>query len=113
MIEWNFLPNAAHVKSVLTSLKEHPDAWEKAWKATWSADREKAWGDLWYASKDAVKDAGKDAAKSACLALLAYDNSEKYLEMTPEQVALSKDPAAILMLPAIIAFANIEQEKTK
>lgn len=96
-------------------------AWEAAWSAAcnaawfavWSADRDAAWsatgpavgGAVGGAANDAANDAAKNAAWDAINALIAYDDSAKYLDMTYEELQswaiLSEDPAAILLLPYV------------
>jgi hypothetical protein len=47
------------------------------------------------------------------MALIAWDTSAKYLDMSSDQLTvwmhLSEDPAAVLMLPAVIAFEKINE----
>jgi hypothetical protein len=53
------------------------------------------------------------AARGATAALIAYDDASKYLEMPSDHLRiwaiLSEDPAAILLLPAVIAFERISE----
>ena len=76
--KWAHLPNATHIDWVINSVKTNPNAWGLV-----------------------VRDAAWDAA----LALVAYDDCEKYLDMTPDALqvwaVLSDDPAAILLLPMV------------
>ena len=108
MSEWSHLPNAAHIDRVITSLKSHPHIWYAAWDEAWGAAR--------GAARDAVLDATRGAAREVILALVAYDNSAKYLNMTVDQLnmwaILSEDPAAILLLPAVIALERISELET-
>ena len=101
MSEWSHLSNAPHIDRVLESVKSHFEIWTGAMVATRSA----AW--------DAAWDAAGDAAWSASMALIAYDDSAKYLDMPSEQLRvwsiLSEDPAAILLLPAVVAFERINE----
>ncbi len=96
MSEWSHLPNAKHVDRVLESFKSHPEKWEAAWDAAYDAAYDAAWG------------AAYDAAYYAAVALIAWDHSEKYLDMTPDELRiwgrLSDDPACILLLPMIIVL---------
>lgn len=89
MNEWNNLPNAAHIDRILASLKSHPDAWSAASRAAGDA----AWG--------------------ANAALIAWDNSAKYLDISSDQLKvwmhLSDDPAAVLILPAVIALEKVKE----
>jgi hypothetical protein len=47
------------------------------------------------------------------MALIAWDNSAKYLDMSSDQLKvwmhLSDDPATVLLLPAVIAFEKINE----
>jgi hypothetical protein len=49
----------------------------------------------------------------AVKALIAYDDASKYLEMASDQLhvwaILSETPAAVLLLPAVIAFERIRE----
>ena len=93
MSEWSHLSNAPHIDRVLESVKSHFEIWTGAMVAAWSA----AWSE----------------ARSASMALIAYDDSAKYLDMPSEQLRvwsiLSEDPAAILLLPAVVAFERINE----
>ena len=117
---WSHLPNAAHIDRVLASLKAHPDAWgatgssaarEAAWDAAWDAVCDAVWDEAWEAAWTAAVAIG--AARGAIVALIAWDNSAKFLDMTPDELefwaALSKDSAAILILPAVRAFEQIKE----
>ncbi len=124
MSEWSHLPNAKHVDRVLESFKSHPEKWEAAWDAAYDAAYDAAWGAAydaayyaaWEAAWDAAYDAAYDAAWGAAydaayyaaVALIAWDHSEKYLDMTPDELRiwgrLSDDPACILLLPMIIVL---------
>ena len=138
---WSHLPNAVHIDRVLASVKAHPGVWSSAWYAAsdWSGDRARAAASdaertaartaAWDAARDAERtaartaardevryaawDAASAAARGAISALIAYDNSAKFLDMTSNELkmwgALSEDPAAILMLPAVIAFEKISE----
>ena len=127
MSEWSHLPNAKHIDRILASVKENPAAWDAAWNAAWNAAWEAAWDAAWNAARDAARDAawnagwnaardaawnaGWNAGWNAALALVAYDHAAKYLEMTPAQLRvwaeLSEDPAAVLLIPAVIAFESL------
>jgi hypothetical protein len=47
------------------------------------------------------------------LALVAYDDCAQYLDMSSDQLKvwaiLSENPAAVLLLPAVIAFEKIAE----
>ena len=120
MSEWSHLPNAKHIDRILASVKENPAAWDAARGAVWGAALDAARGAVWDAALDAALDAARDAVRDAArrwargavwgvvLALVTYDHAAKYLEMTPDQLRvwaeLSEDPAAVLLIPAVIAF---------
>jgi hypothetical protein len=65
------------------------------------------------AAQDAAWDVARSAAFEAILALFAYDDCEQYLSMTSEQLrmwaTLTEQPAAVLLLPAVIAFEQIKK----
>jgi hypothetical protein len=68
---------------------------EAAWLAAWDAVMDAAWG------------AAGGAARGAILALIAWDDCGHLLDIDPKQVqvlALLGQPAAILLLPAVIAL---------
>ena len=121
MNAWSHLPNAAHIDRVIESLKSHPDIWNAAWRSAWYEAWDKAWDKAWDeargaargAARDAARDAAWDAAWGAILALVAYDNSAKYLNMTVDQLktwaSLTEDPAAVLLLPAVTTFEKISK----
>ena len=120
MSAWSHLPNAKHIDRILASVKENPAAWDAARVAVWGAALDAVRGAVWDAALDAAlaaaRDAVLDAARrwargavwGAVLALVTYDHAAKYLEMTPDQLRvwaeLSEDPAAVLLIPAVIAF---------
>ena len=123
---WSHLPNAVHIDRVLASAKAHPKAWAAAWEVApweaWEAPWEAAWEVAWevavYSAREAPWDAARKAAAghvatSAILALIAWDHSAKFLDMTPNELkmwqALSEDPAALLLLPAVVAFEQIAE----
>ena len=122
---WSDLPNAAHIDRILVSLKANPkiwadaswdadayysDSWDAAWDATWktamSADRDAA---AYFGGIDAAKDASYFTAWYAIIALFAYDDAAKYLDLPLDQLkmlyALTEHPAALLLQPAVIAFS--------
>jgi hypothetical protein len=129
MNAWSHLPNAHHIDRVLESVKSHPEIWD----ADWSAARCTAWNAAWgaahsaalSASRIAALDASKVAAwntswgaakiatMDATAALIAFDDASKYLDMPVEQLRvwaiLSEEPAAVLLLPAVIAFERINE----
>jgi len=143
MNAWSHLPNAHHIDRVLESLKSHPEIWGEAWvafkDATRLAARDAARDAARLAAFDAALDAARDvardaaldaardvafdavqdaalyAARSAIAALIAYDDSSKYLDMPCDKLRvwaiLSEDPAAVLLIPAVIALENITKKE--
>ena len=131
MSEWSHLPNAHHIDRVIESSNKHPEIWVAAWASAGPVAWDAAWGAAWDAAGDAAWSAAKNAAwyaavktadrenaawyaaRNATLALISYDDSAKYLDMPSEKLRmwyiLSEDPAAILLLPAVIAFEKINE----
>jgi hypothetical protein len=127
MNAWSHLPNARHIDRILESVKSHPEIWGAAWNAAWSAALNAAWRPAtdvardvaWGVARDVAWDAARGvvwsaaAARGATAALIAYDDASKYLEMPSDHLRiwaiLSEDPAAILLLPAVIAFERISE----
>jgi hypothetical protein len=132
MSVWSDLSNAAHIDRVLASVNKHPRIWCVAFDLAWAAARRGARAAAWNAVRDAVRHAAwsavrsvaQDAARStaydaaydAILALFAYDDCEQYLAMTSEELRawamLTEHPAAVLLLPAVIAFERIKELET-
>ncbi len=117
MNAWDHLPNAKHIDWVIDSVKQHPEVW--------AAVRDAAWNTAWYAAWEVAKDAGRGAARNAAwyatrdagwdviLALVAYDDCAHLLDMSGEQLktwaTLSEQPAAVLLLSAVIAREQIRE----
>jgi hypothetical protein len=131
MSAWSHLPNAHHIDQTIESVKENPEIWDAswlvargaawdaiwiaAWDAAWSAAYDAARGAAWDAAMDAAWDAARGAVWGTIAALITYDDASKYLEMPSDKLRvwsiLSEDPAAVLLLPAIIAFESIAKKK--
>ena len=132
MNEWSHLPNARHIDWVLESVKQHPKIWasaareatwevvwevalEVAWDAargvTYAAARGAAWAASWAAALEAARGAARDASWAAILALIGYDDCANLFDMPGEQLKtwalLTEKPAAVLLLPAVIARERI------
>ena len=133
MSKWSHLPNAAHIDRVLDSVKASPKIWADAWNSI----RKPAWDAAYDAAYNAARSAGINAAynaaynaawntasyiakyaayyaaRDAIRALIAYDDAAKYLDLPLDQLqmlyALSEDPAALLLQPAVMAF-SMEKE---
>jgi hypothetical protein len=116
---WSHLPNAVHIDRILAHVKQNPGAWDAArnaarnaaWNAArnavWNATREVTWNAVW----DAAWDAARGAAWDAITSLIAWDNSSELLDMPVDQVytwAALGNPAAQLMYPAVLVFAQKE-----
>lgn len=118
---WSHLPNAMHIDRVLASVKAHPEEWRAAWSAAWSAARDAAydaaydaaWSALGNAAGNAAGGAAGGAARGAMAALIAWDDCSQYLDMPSDKLRvwtiLSEDPACLLLLPAVMAFEQIEE----
>ena len=107
-------------------------AWGTPWGAPWSAALGAALNAVLDAARDAARDAALNAAwgaswgaswgtalgaaLDAVLALIAYDDAAKYLAMSSDELkawaVLSKNPAAILLIPAVIAYERISEKNT-
>ena len=137
MKEWSNLPNAKHIDWVIQSLKDNTEEWNKAWDdaRAWNSAYYPAWDAVWgttyhaawHAAYDAARNAARDAAwnaardaalvkewdveyypaRDAMLALVAYDDSAKYLSLDFAElkciVDSTRHPAAVLLLPAVKA----------
>ena len=118
---WNHLTNAEHIDRIIASAKAHPEVWAAWWAEGDGARTAAAWAAAWaaaeYAARDQVWDRARDQARFAAgyavIALIAWDHSAKFLDMTADELkvwwVLSEDPACILLLPAVKAFEKIEQ----
>jgi hypothetical protein len=129
MNAWSHLPNACHIDRIIESVKSHPEIWGAAWNgargAAWNgargAARHAAWNAAWGAARSAAWgaargtdwNAARGAAWNAVAALIAYDDASKYLDMPVDQLRvwaiLSEEPAAVLLLPAVVAFERINE----
>jgi hypothetical protein len=117
------LPNTPHIDRVLAHVRAHPEKWtltrDAALAAAQTAARGAAWdaarGAAWDATRDAAWDADQyvawDAAWAAVwgvvTALIAWDDASAFLDQDPDDVcaqAAAGNPAAILMLPAVLAM---------
>ena len=125
------LPNARHIDWVLASAKKHPKiwsaardaAWDASWDAAWVAARDEAWSAIWRAARDVAWDAAVTEAMDAPMAvaaawdviaaLIAYDDCAHLLDMPSDRLkiwaVLSEQPAAVLLLSAVIAREQISE----
>jgi hypothetical protein len=127
MTAWAHLPNAKHIDRILASLKANPEKWnsgwnstrEAAWDAVWGAAWDAVWGAAWdavwgavcgaawNAARGATFHAARDAARGAIAALIAWDDCAYLLESDVDALRIYAAlgvPAAILLLPAVIAM---------
>ena len=113
MKPWSHLPNAQHIDWVISSLRTHPQEWTDAHNAAWCLALYETWGAAWHQAQTAAQTAALNSARNAISALVAYDHAGKYFDMPSDQVrvwaTLSEEPAAILMLPAVVVRERIEQ----
>jgi hypothetical protein len=125
MSAWSHLPNAVHIVRVLALIKSHPKLWDQVWKQArdqawyqarvqvwkqareqaWEQAREQVWQQAWYQARDqAIRQ-----VTGPLLALIAYDDCAKYLDLPIDQLQmlyhLTEHPACILLQPAVVAFA--------
>jgi len=95
---WAHLPNASHIDRILAHAKAHPERWNATRDAT----------------RDATRGATRGAARDAIAALVAWNECSYLLDWPEDQVrahyALTQDPAALLLLPAVLAL-NLTGEK--
>jgi hypothetical protein len=141
MRAWKDLPNAQHIDWVIDSVKQHPGIWAAAydsnWCWPWQTGPERTaqlvvWGsgrvDTWnaaqvaarnaalYATRVAARNAARVVGTSAILALIAYDDCAHLLDMPSDRLKiwamLSEQPAAMLLLPAVIAHEHIAKLDT-
>jgi hypothetical protein len=123
MTAWAHLPNAKHIDRILASLKANPEKWgaargaawgaaqDAAWgaaqDAAWGAARAPAWGEAYGAAQGEAYGAARGAARGAMAALVAWDDCAYLLESDVDALRIYAAlgvPAAILLLPAVIAM---------
>ena len=128
MSTWKDLPNAKHIDWVLKSLKTHTQLWRdicnKEWTQAYNQAYDQARGQAWdqarlQARLQAYDQAWGQAwgqASYACLALIAYDDAEKYLSMTSNELEvwakISENPCAVLLLPMVQVKEKIKEMET-
>jgi hypothetical protein len=137
MNEWSHLPNAKHIDWVLESVGRYTNEWgtvlrqgrPESWYATWgiarfvahhtihSMRRKRVWDAAYHAIWNSVTwaelEPGRLTASDVILALVAYDDCAHLLDMTSDRLkmwaVLSEQPAAVLLLPAVIARERIRE----
>jgi hypothetical protein len=132
MNAWDHLPNASHIDWVIESARQHQSQWvfgrtPHDWYRDYAAAEYRLRGSYRHsillktlkAARDelqsvlhpTVNKAVNAAASAAILALVAYDDCAHLLDMPSEQLrtwaTLSEQPAAALLLPAVIARERI------
>jgi len=133
-IDWvltSLLPNAEHIDWVLTSLKAHTQLWREVYRARGLARAqvlEQAYNKILSQGRNKAYDQARDWAwdknydqiwytvSGPCLALIAYDDAEKYLSMTGSELEvwarISEDPCAVLLLPMVQVKEKIKDLET-
>ena len=138
---WSHLPNAVSIDKILASLKANYATWASAYDSAYDSAYASAWASVWASARDSARDSARasvwasvwtsayDSARvsvwasardsawlgafGAICALIAYDDSSKYLNMKIDELkmwsVLSEDPASILILPAVMAFEQIKE----
>ncbi len=127
MNEWDSLPNGKHIDQVLEDVRARPEVWGKAQSAVWTesgnAKLPNPLPDVHATERAAARKAllgngpgyslGPDtrAAWAACTALLTWDDCGYMLDMPTDalKVLAEYHPAAVLMLPANVAFSMKEK----
>lgn len=123
---WAHLPNVEQIDRVLAHLKAHPERWSTARSAAWDMVSDVAWSAArnvaWNTADDAARSAARDALvntiwntswptiRDAVLALATYNDCAHYLDLPPGAVRVAASagiPAAILLLPAVIAMESV------
>jgi len=105
--------DASSETAILLFDSDRSEANDDAWNAIWGVYRGTPKDD------DPIRIRGKDwdtvrrTAWDSTAALIAFDDASKYLDMPSDQLRfwsiLSEDPAAVLLLPAVIAFERIRE----
>jgi hypothetical protein len=129
MSAWDHLPNAAHIDRILASLKADFEIWNRAYHETLVEDKAHVFIqafafikpsdlDTFHTIQTAMNDSSwsysaVDAAMDSILALVAYEDSAKYLELSADQLnmlyQLNEHPACFLLRVAVHAF-ELERE---
>ena len=138
MSAWSHLPNAKHIDRVITSVNSQPELWNQAWvqvseQALGPASRQ-AMDQVWasahrgahhHALMESWRQVQDQARSQVCnpvcdqvtinargniLALVAYDDCAKYLNLPIDQLKmlyqLNEHPACLLLQPAVLVFAK-------
>jgi hypothetical protein len=85
------------------------EAWDTADNIVRSSTRYQAWLEVLYGVGDRGSGYGSILSRGAILALIAYDDSAKYLELSVDQLQmmylLNEHPACLLLQPVVQVFA--------
>jgi alcohol dehydrogenase YqhD (iron-dependent ADH family) len=113
---WSHLPNATHIDRVLASVQANPEIWTGTYDESLNWDRETARDVILGVGNDSALDAAYeraqgenlDAAWDAIVALIAYDDSARYMVMSSAQLQAVIDAtdctAPRLLLAAVRAL---------
>ena len=101
---------AAWSTAVMAGGRAGADTWREAYDVV----HDVVYAVAWHVVRNMTKYMSlKDVSRGAILALIMYDDSAKYLDMPSDQLKswaiLSEDPAAVLLLPAVIAYEKISE----
>ena len=114
---WAHLPNAKLIDAVIADMKTRPDVWRIAWgaarDAVRGAARDAAWDVAWCVAREparlATRTAKQAAAQDAILALIAWDDCARLLDLPSDTLRTMADicdaPAchqAVLLLPYVL-----------
>jgi hypothetical protein len=109
----NAIYNASTVTLVTTWNSSRHAIIAVAWKAVWGVYRNRPRDDSKWLITGPAWDTVRRTVWNATEALITYDDASKYLEMPSDKLRvwalLSEDPAAVLLLPAVVAFERINE----
>jgi hypothetical protein len=117
---WSHLPNAAHIDRIIAAVTDNPGNWDLVWDRTWACayDRalyrtlDRAWEAYLVADRTLASSGTRHGASGAILALFAWDDTGDYLKLSVESLRVLAelgDQQAVLILPAVIAFARSKE----
>jgi hypothetical protein len=126
---WFHLPNAKHIERVVSHAKTYPEVWKYTLElaqincATLGYNLRQVAFELATEkvrsiegrrkSVDHIWDKDHKNSFGVLLALIAYDDAGKYLDLSSEKlkmiIGLSEHPAAILLLHAVLAFEEAKK----
>lgn len=124
---WSHLPNAHHIDRILADVKVNPTHWpESAWdpvdyaayQEVWLAASHAAFDVIFaqsskFAAWEQVKVAARPAAWDSIKALIAWDETADYLNLSLDQLKmwalLGDNYGAVLMVTAVTAFEKSKE----